>query len=195
MRATTHKIRPPEHKTIEQATELLLHGIGEDREREGLLDTPARVARAWAEMTAGYHTDVAAILSRDFDGGGYDQMIALPDVPFYSTCEHHLLPFHGTATIGYIPGKKVVGLSKLARLVEAFARRLQIQERMTQQIAEALHEHLKPKGVGVVVRATHLCMQARGARSNAGPMTTSSLAGLMKTDDKARNEFLRLAGV
>ncbi len=184
-----------DHERAARAISELLAAVGEDPSREGLLDTPDRVARAYRERLAGYLADPAEILSRDFASDGYDQMVALVDVPFYSQCEHHLADFTGTATVVYIPGVRVVGLSKLARLVQCFAQRLQIQERMTRQIADALQQHLRPAGYGVLVKAQHSCVKARGVKLETGPMVTSAVGGLIKDDMKARDEFLRLAGV
>jgi len=168
----------------------LLRFIGEEPERDGLRDTPARVVKAWREMTAGYAEDPAEILSRTFEESS-DEMIILRGISFYSTCEHHMLPFYGTAVVGYLPGR-VVGISKLARLVECFAKRLQIQERMTRQIAEAVETHLDARGVGVVLRAHHLCMGCRGVRQEETEMVTSSMLGTLRTDATSRAEFLRL---
>lgn len=174
----------------EQGVKDLLVAIGEDPQREGLLETPSRVVKAFAEMTAGYADDPASILSRTFDVS-CDEMVVVSGIEFTSLCEHHMLPFIGTVKIGYVPGKRVVGLSKLGRLTECFARRLQVQERMTQQIATAVQEHLKPRAVGVVVKAQHQCMACRGIRKRA-TMTTSALLGDLKTDAAMRNEFLSL---
>ncbi len=172
------------------AVTTLLRYIGEDPSRDGLRDTPDRVIRAWREMTAGYREDAGEILSRTFEETS-DELVILGGISFYSTCEHHLLPFYGTASVGYLPGK-VVGISKLARLVECFARRLQIQERMTKQIAESVEKHLDARGVGVVIRAHHLCMGCRGARQPATQMVTSSMLGTLRHDAVSRSEFLRL---
>jgi GTP cyclohydrolase I len=174
----------------EEAVTTLLRFIGEDPERDGLQDTPARVVKAWREMTAGYAEDPAEILSRTFAETS-DEMVILRGISFYSTCEHHLLPFYGEAVVGYLPGK-VVGISKLARLVECFAKRLQVQERMTRQIAEAVETHLEARGVGVVLRAHHLCMGCRGVRQEETEMVTSSMLGTLRTDATSRAEFLRL---
>ncbi|HSP35803.1 MAG TPA: GTP cyclohydrolase I FolE [Thermoanaerobaculia bacterium] len=174
----------------ESAVATLLRYIGEDPERDGLADTPGRVIRAWREMTAGYAEDPAEILARTFDETS-DELVILSNISFYSTCEHHLLPFYGTASVGYLPGK-VVGISKLARLVQCFARRLQIQERMTKQVASAIAEHLDARGVGVVIRAHHLCMGCRGTRQPATEMVTSSMLGTLRDDAVSRSEFLRL---
>lgn len=179
---------------IQQATQNLLLGIGEDPAREGLSGTPDRVARAWGELTAGYHLDPREVLKTDFESEGYDQMVACRQIEFWSLCEHHLLPFMGTAVVAYIPDKRVIGLSKLARLVDVYARRLQIQERMTNQIAQALVEIVGARGVGVVVTARHLCMAARGVGKQQSDMVTSSLHGIIKEDPKARGEFMSLAG-
>ncbi len=173
---------------IEEAVVTLLRWVGEDPERDGLRDTPARVAKAWREMTSGYDDDPAEILARTFEEWS-DEMIILRGISFHSTCEHHLLPFHGEAIVGYLPGK-VVGISKLARLVDCFARRLQIQERMTSQIAEAIEAHLGARGVGVIVRAHHLCMGCRGVRQEQTEMVTSSMLGTLRSDAASRSEFL-----
>jgi GTP cyclohydrolase I len=173
---------------VEDAIVTLLRHVGEDPTRDGLRDTPGRVARAWREMTSGYDDDPAEILARTFEESS-DEMIILRGISFYSTCEHHLLPFYGTATVGYLPGK-VVGISKLARLVECFARRLQIQERMTRQIAEAVETHLEARGVGVILRAHHLCMGCRGVRQEETEMVTSSMLGTLRSDSTSRSEFL-----
>lgn len=172
------------------AVETLLRFIGEDPARDGLSGTPERVVRAWREMTAGYAEDPAEILLRTFDETS-DEMVILSNIAFYSTCEHHLLPFYGTASVGYLPGK-VVGISKLARLVNCFARRLQIQERMTKQIAGAIATHLGARGAGVVIKAHHLCMGCRGTRQPATQMITSSMLGTLRDDAVSRSEFLRL---
>jgi len=177
-------------EAAEEAVVTLLRYIGEDPSREGLAGTPSRVAKAWREMTAGYREDPAEILSRTFEESS-DELIILSGISFYSTCEHHLLPFYGTACVGYLPGK-VVGISKLARLVSCFAQRLQIQERMTRQIADAIETHLDARGVAVVVRAHHLCMGCRGVRQQDTDMITSAMLGKLRTDATSRSEFLRL---
>lgn len=170
----------------------LLIGLGEDPDRDGLKRTPQRVAAAYREMTAGYQLDPADILSTTFDVA-YDEMVVVRGIEFWSLCEHHLMPFHGTATVGYLPRERVVGLSKIGRLVQCFARRLQVQERMTQQIADAMQEHLNPVGVGVVIHASHTCMAMRGVKL-AGEMVTSSMLGAFREDGRARTEFLALGG-
>lgn len=172
------------------AVSRLLEMIGEDPSRPGLRDTPSRVVRSLAEMTAGYTEDPASILDRTFDGKS-DELIVVRDIEFVSLCEHHLLPFIGTAIIGYLPNDRVVGLSKLPRVVHCYSRRLQMQERLTAEIAEAIYKHLEPRGVGVILSATHLCMAARGVRTR-GQMVTSSLLGELREDANLRTEFLSL---
>lgn len=179
----------------EAAVKHLLTFLGEDPDREGLKDTPRRVLKAWQEMTVGYHQKPEEILERDFDSHKYDQVIGCPFVEFYSTCEHHLLPFFGVAHVGYLPSQKnprVVGLSKMARLVDCFARRLQIQERMTMQIADAMEAHLNPRGVAVIVIAKHLCMACRGVQKHKAKMFTSAMRGVFREGDGARAEFFKL---
>ncbi len=165
---------------VEAAIETLLRFVGEDPARDGLRKTPDRVRRSLLELTEGYRQDPAAILSTVFDEE-HDELIVVKRIPFVSLCEHHLLPFTGHATVGYIPNGKVVGLSKIARLVHCFARRLQIQERLTRQIAQAMERHLNPRGVGVVIEATHSCMAIRGARA-AAPMVTSCVCGTLRVE-------------
>lgn len=180
----------------ERGVEDLLRGIGEDPSRPGLRETPKRVVRAYLEMTGGVDVDVPALLSRSFEveGTSYDELVVLSGIEFASLCEHHLLPFTGTAAVGYLPGERVVGLSKLARLVDAFARRLQLQERLTAQIAHALIEHGGARAAGVVIRASHACMSCRGVRKPGAAMLTSTLLGEMRESGDLRAEFLRLAG-
>lgn len=170
----------------------LLRHLGLDPNSDGLKDTPDRVVKAFEEMTVGYKEDPAKILERQFDVP-HDEMVVLSNIEFVSLCEHHLLPFAGTATVGYIPGQRVVGISKLARLVECFARRLQVQERMTQEIAKALELHLQCVGCGVVVDASHSCMSCRGVKQARTVMQTSVLLGAFREDAKTRAEFLSLA--
>jgi len=166
---------------IAAAVREILEAIGEDPDRDGLLDTPKRVAKAYAEFFAGLHQDAAEHLSTTFDIE-HDEMVLVKDIPFYSTCEHHLVPFYGTAHIGYIPGKggKVTGLSKLARLVEVFARRPQVQERLTTQIVDALVEHLEPSGAIVVIECEHMCMSMRGVRKPGAKTVTSAVRGQLR---------------
>lgn len=168
----------------------LLLSIGEDPGREGLIKTPERVVKALFEMTQGYDQNPKEILSAQFEPGNYDEMVILRDIEFKSLCEHHMLPFSGVATVGYIPSKKIVGLSKLARLVDCFANRLQVQERLTHQIAHALEVHLEPIGTGVLVKAHHSCMSCRGIKKSGATMITSSLTGVMRKDPACRHEFL-----
>ena len=176
---------------IQKAIRDLLIAVGEDPDREGLRDTPKRVARMYEEIFAGLQADPAVHLKRVFSER-YDEIVLLRDIDFYSLCEHHLLPFHGKAHVAYLPDGKVVGLSKLARTVEAFARRPQVQERMTCQIADALMEHLAPKGVGVIVEASHMCMKMRGVQKPDGTMVTSALRGVFKDNAASRAEVLGL---
>lgn len=171
----------------------LLEFIGEDPTREGLLDTPNRVVKAWSELTTGYKQDPAAILARDFHGDGYDQMVVCRNVEFVSMCEHHMLPFNGVAHVGYLPKGRVVGLSKMARLVDCYARRLQVQERLTGQVAAAMQQHLKPHGVGVMVVARHACMSCRGVMKHKSDMVTTALTGVFKRQD-VKAEFLGYCG-
>lgn len=179
--------------TNHEITEGFLLAIGEDPTREGLVDTPARVARSWKELYAGYDQDPAAILGTVFKDGACNEMVILRDITGYSTCEHHALSFEFRAHIGYIPAGKVVGVSKLARLVECFARRLQIQERMTTQVADTMVKVLHPKGVMVVVEGQHLCMKARGVKQHESVMVTSAIRGVFEQPE-TRSEFLRLIG-
>jgi GTP cyclohydrolase I len=166
--------------------------LGEDPERQGLLETPMRVSKAWEELTAGYGMEPSKILATQFEMEEYDQMILLRDIEFFSVCEHHLLPFFGRAHVAYIPAnKKVVGLSKLARLVECYAKRFQIQERMTSQIGDSIQKILHPLGVGVIVQAQHTCMLARGISKQKAEMVTSYLSGVFR-DGTVRSEFLGL---
>ncbi len=176
----------------EDAVETLLRLIGEDPERDGLRDTPTRVVKALLEMTAGYDESPADILSTTFEEQT-DELILLRGIDFHSICEHHMLPFQGVAHVGYLPGK-VVGISKLARVVHCFARRLQIQERMTQQIARAVETHLEARGVGVVITAHHLCMGCRGVKLPATQLVTSAMLGTLRSHGETRGEFLRLCG-
>ena len=173
---------------------LLKYTIGEDLNREGLQETPGRVAKAWKHWTSGYAQDPDALLKVFEDGAeDYDQMVVVKDIPFYSHCEHHLAPFFGRATIGYVPNGKIVGLSKLSRLLNLYARRLQVQERLTAQVAAALLKGLAPKGVGVVIRARHMCMESRGVSQQGHVTITSKLHGTMLTDSSCRSEFMALA--
>lgn len=176
----------------ERWVEDFLNWIGEDLERDGLKDTPERALRAWKEWTSGYAQNPADIF-KSFEEPTYNEMVLQTDIAFYSHCEHHLAPFFGEVTIGYLPDKKVVGLSKLSRLVDIFAKRLQVQERLTRQIADALQEHLQPLGAGVVIKARHLCIESRGVQKQGTQTITSALTGKFMTDPTVRAEFLALA--
>ena len=181
-------------ETIEGNVTRILQYIGEDVTREGLRETPARVANAARELYSGYGQDPASVLKVFTDGGGgYDEMVVVKDIPFYSACEHHMEAVFGVATIAYIPDGKIVGLSKMSRLLDIFARRLQVQERLTVQIADTLQEHLQPVGAGVLIRARHLCMERRGVCKQGHHTVTSALRGKFKTDAAVRAEFLLLA--
>ncbi len=180
---------------VAEAVRTLIRWAGDDPDREGLLDTPARVARAWREYASGYAEDPARHLSRTFEEvGGYDEIVLLRDIPFQSHCEHHLAPIIGKAAIAYLPGDRVVGISKLARVLHGFARRLQVQERLTAQVADTIWEHLKPQGVAVVIEATHACMTARGVSTPDVMMTTSRMMGAFRRDERSRREVLALMG-
>jgi GTP cyclohydrolase I len=183
-----------DHEEFEVVICKLLEHLGEDPNREGLRETPARVARAWYEWTCGYSQEPKDVM-KTFEKIDYDEMIVQRDIPFYSHCEHHLAPFFGITTIAYIPQGRILGLSKLLRLTEIFSRRLQVQERMTNQIADALanSEDLNPKGVGVLIKARHLCMESRGVCKQGQHTITSALRGVLFSDAKARSEFLDLA--
>jgi GTP cyclohydrolase IA len=174
---------------IEEAVRQILTEIGEDPAREGLAATPDRVHRMYHELTAGYHVDPERLINRAIFDVDYSEMVVVKDIPFYSLCEHHLLPFFGAAHVAYVPHGRVIGLSKIPRIVEMYARRLQVQERMTQQIADFLMESLAPKGVGVVLEATHLCAVMRGVRKPGTTMTTAAVLGLFRRNDKTRSEF------
>ena len=185
----------PSREQAEQAVRTLLRWAGDKPGREGLADTPARVVRAYEEWFEGYGQDPAEMLKRTFEEvGGYDEMVVLRDIPFQSCCEHHMAAIEGTVHVGYLPGSRVVGISKLARVVEAFSRRLQIQERLTAQIADTISEVLKPRGVGVIVRGRHACMSTRGVRKHGALMVTSRMLGAFRDDLATRHEFLATVG-
>jgi GTP cyclohydrolase I len=177
----------------EAAVRELLIAVGEDPSRDGLQATPARVARAYAEVFAGLHVDPDDVLQTTFDAN-HDELVLVKDIPLYSTCEHHLVPFHGKAAVGYIPGDdgRITGLSKLARLVDLYARRPQVQERLTSQIADAMAQRLDPRGVIVVIEAEHLCMAMRGVRKPGSKTMTSAVRGIFKDDPRTRAEALSL---
>ena len=173
----------------------ILESLGEDPGREGLLKTPERVARSLREMTAGYRVDPDALINNALFEVDYNEMVVVKDIQWYSLCEHHLLPFFGKAHVAYVPERRIIGLSKIPKLVQMFAQRLQVQERMTQQIAQTLEDKLNPLGVGVVLEARHLCMEMRGARSQLSPTVTSAMLGSFRRDPRTREEFLALAGL
>ena len=175
----------------ERAVADLLVALGQDVDDEHLADTPRRVAAAYTEMLSPRPFNLTTFPNDE----GYDELVVARDIPFHSLCEHHLLPFKGVAHVGYLPGDRVVGLSKLARVVELFARRLQVQERLTKQIADCLQENLEPKGVGVVLEAEHLCMSLRGVQAHGSVTTTSALQGILRDDARSRSEFFALTGV
>ncbi len=179
----------PDDGSVESAVRKILVEIGEDPDRQGLLGTPARVHRMYTELTAGYHVDPERLVNGAVFDVDYSEMVVVKDIPFYSLCEHHLLPFFGNAAVAYIPRGRVIGLSKIPRIVEMYARRLQVQERLTQQVADFLMTQLNPKGVGVVIEATHLCAVMRGVRKPGTIMTTSAVLGLFRSNDKTRAEF------
>lgn len=191
--APSPKIPVPED--VAEAIRTLIRWSGDDPAREGLLDTPQRVARAWKEYCQGYGEDPATHLGRVFEEvGGYDNIVVLNGIPFQSHCEHHMAPIIGTASIAYLPKDRVVGISKLARVLHGFARRLQVQERLTAQVADCIWEKLKPEGVAVVINATHACMTARGVRTPGVGMVTSRMLGVFREDERSRQEVLKLMG-
>jgi len=185
----------PNDKKVDQLSghvEKILGHLGEDPRREGLLKTPQRVAKSLLELTSGYSVDIDALINRAVFTETYNEMVLVKDIRFYSLCEHHLLPFFGVAHVAYIPNGKIIGLSKIPKLVDVFAKRLQVQERMTQQIADMLQEKLSPMGVAVVVQARHLCMEMRGAESQDSPTITSAMLGAFRNSTRTREEFLSL---
>lgn len=202
---TSHSVAPIHHEGpgedlglnqvnpgLVRITEHLLREIGEDPDREGLKRTPIRVARAWAELTSGYDQDLDSLVNNAIFNEDADEIVAVKQIRFYSLCEHHLLPFVGVCNVGYIPNGKVIGLSKIPRIVDMFARRLQVQERLTRQIAETLQEVLDPKGVAVVMEAYHMCMMMRGVEKQDSMTTTSAMLGAFKNNPQTRSEFLNL---
>jgi GTP cyclohydrolase I len=184
----------PPGAELEQAVRTLLAEIGEDAGRAGLAGTPARVRRMYGELTEGYRTDPDALINGACFEVDYDEMVVVRDIEFYSLCEHHLLPFYGRAHVGYLPRGTVIGLSKIPRIVDMYAHRLQVQERMTQEVAGFLMERLEPKGVACVVEATHLCTMMRGVKKQQATMVTSAMLGTFRRDPKTRGEFLTLIG-
>jgi len=191
------KVSPsrPAREEVEQAVRTLIRWAGDDPDREGLLGTPSRVVRSYEEFFRGYDEDPVDLLQRTFEETeGYDEMVVLRDIPFFSHCEHHIVPIVGKAHIGYLPSARVIGISKLARVVETFARRLQIQEKLTAQIANTLNDVLQPKGVAVVIEATHQCMTTRGVEKPGVSMVTSRMLGDFRDDAMTRREFLSIIG-
>jgi len=180
------------NKKIEKITKELLKEIGENPKREGLLKTPGRVAKSWEFLTDGYKKDVKELVNDAIFNENYDEMVLVKDIEYFSLCEHHLLPFFGHVHVAYIPSGKIIGLSKIPRLVDLFARRLQVQERLTQEIAQTIEKVLKPKGVAVVIEGQHMCMQMRGVQKTSAYMTTSHMLGIFRKDAKTRKEFLDL---
>ena len=187
--------KPPVPEDVQDAIRTLIRWTGDDPEREGQRDTPKRVARAWKEYCLGYGEDPSVHLSRVFEEvGGYNEIVLLKDIPFQSHCEHHMAPIIGKAAIAYLPTDRVVGISKLARVLHGFARRLQVQERLTAEVADCIWEHLQPQGVAVVIEASHSCMTARGVRTPGVAMTTSRMMGTFLDDPRSREEVLKLMG-
>ena len=184
------RIKPVD--TMPALVEQMLAELGEDPAREGLRETPARVTRALRELTDGYDAEISEVVAGAVFEQDYDEMVLVKDIPFYSLCEHHVLPFFGAVHVGYLPKGRVIGLSKIPRLVTMFAHRLQLQERMTKQIAEAISGALEPRGVGVVVEARHLCMEMRGVKKSGGQLITSCMLGTFRRDARTRAEFLDL---
>ncbi|MEZ5708689.1 MAG: GTP cyclohydrolase I FolE [Blastomonas sp.] len=187
--------KPAVPDEVQEAIRTLIRWTGDDPTREGLLDTPKRVGRAWLEYCQGYGEDPGVHLSRTFEEvGGYDELVLLKDIPFQSHCEHHMAPIIGKASIAYMPSDRVVGISKLARVLHGYARRLQVQERLTAEVAKCIWEHLKPQGVAVVIEASHSCMTARGVRTPGVGMITSRLLGCFLDDPRSREEVMSLMG-
>ena len=178
--------------SLEAHVRAILEALGEDPDREGLANTPARVAKAWTFLTGGYREDPDKIINGALFTEDYQEMIVEKDIDFYSLCEHHMLPFHGKAHVAYIPRKKIVGVSKLARLVDAYARRLQVQERLTNQIAHTIMDRINPLGAAVVMEAEHMCMRMRGVQKQNSTIVTSALLGAFRTEEKTRAEFMTL---
>ncbi len=189
---TTPSVYRNAEKTLPELVKNLLVHLGEDPYREGLSKTPSRVAKSLRELTSGYHVDIDRLINGALFDVPYSEMVVVKDIDFYSLCEHHLLPFFGKCHVAYIPDGKVLGLSKIPRIVEVFSRRLQVQERLTSQIAEIMQSKINPLGVGVVMEARHLCMEMRGALSKNSPTMTSAMLGTFRKDPRTREEFLQL---
>ena len=183
------------NKQIKDLTKKLLDEIGEDPSRQGLIKTPHRVSKSWSFLTKGYNQDINNIINNAIFDEEYDEMVLVKDIEYFSLCEHHLLPFFGHAHVAYIPNGKIVGLSKIPRIVDLYSRRLQVQERLTQEIAHSLDSVLSPKGVAVVIEGQHMCMQMRGVQKTSASMTTSHMVGLFREDSKTRKEFLNLVNL
>ncbi len=193
--STAPHVEPIPQAEAEDAVRTLIRWAGDDPAREGLLDTPARVARAYREYFRGYQEDPGLHLSRTFgEVGGYDEIVILRDIPFQSHCEHHMAPIIGKAHIAYLPRERVVGISKLARVLHGFAKRMQVQERLTAEVADCIQQNLDPIGVAVVIEASHACMSARGVMTPGVTMTTSRMMGVFRDDDRSRKEVLTLMG-
>ena len=191
---TPTSVRGRELERMEEIVRELLGHLGEDREREGLVHTPKRVAASLKYLTQGYRQDVKQVLNNAIFEEAYDEMVVVKDIEIFSLCEHHLLPFYGRAHVAYIPNGKIIGLSKIPRVVEIFAKRLQVQERLTSQIADCLMQALNPRGVGVVIEALHLCMAMRGVEKRSSHTLTSAMLGSFRNSERARSEFLSLIG-
>jgi GTP cyclohydrolase I len=185
---------PPELEKLTGAVRTVLEEVGEDPTREGLARTPSRVAKAFRFLTSGYRADVSTLINEAVFEQSYDEMVIVKDIEVYSLCEHHMLPFHGRCHVGYLPNGRIIGLSKIPRLVDAFARRLQVQERLTQQIAQCLQDALQPRGVGVVMDCVHLCMAMRGVEKQSSRAITSAMLGGFRTERACRAEFMTLIG-
>jgi GTP cyclohydrolase I len=190
--APSHPLSSSSSRSLETLAEELLVLVGEDTKRQGLVRTPQRVAKAWQDLTSGYGVNVDQLINRALFDETYSEMVVVRDISFYSLCEHHLLPFFGVCHVAYIPNGKIIGLSKIPKLVKAFSRRLQVQERLTNEVADILMRKVGPLGVGVVMEARHMCMEMRGAESIDSPTVTSSMLGLFRTEGRTRDEFLAL---
>ena len=189
-KTSTLPLEPMTKPNVETAVRSILTAVGEETDRDGLIDTPRRVARMYEELLSGYNTDPITLLNNALFDAEYDEMVVVRGIEFHSLCEHHMLPFTGEASVGYLPGAKIVGLSKIPRIVDMFARRLQVQERLTKQIAETINTLVQPRGVAVVVNGSHMCSVMRGVKKQNSEMVTSSMLGEFKINSSTRNEFL-----